>query len=266
MLVRQFLRRAEVIALVPSQAVDGWRGRRQPQRVFVLPVVVAILGLVEQFDGVVGVVDLQAMVFVVGEVAFLAVVPALREVAACGLPGRPFGFMGQHLLAQAPYGVLLQVAAALGEPADAMAVRAHGGDALVQCVVFVLPHAHQRLAQAGVVLARKRSGLGMTTTPATRFRHCRHWGKSLCGSLRVTRVRPHRKLIRQYVPRERTVPVTTAEQRHVLGQAQQLAGAGSLILAHKNFIQQHHTYGGQCKAAGLSHMHGLRHRYAQASL
>ncbi|MCP1106294.1 integrase domain-containing protein [Serratia nevei] len=63
--------------------------------------------------------------------------------------------------------------------------------------------------------------------------------------------------------RERTVPVTTAEQRHVLDLAHQVAGAGSLIPAHKNFIQQRHTYDGQCKAAGLSHMHGLRHRYAQ---
>ncbi|MCY1512934.1 hypothetical protein D9M68_474140 [compost metagenome] len=45
--------------------------------------------------------------------------------------------------------------------------------------------------------------------------------------------------------------------------AHRLAGAGSLIPAHKSFIQQRHVYDGQCKAAGLSHMHGLRHRYAQ---
>lgn len=64
--------------------------------------------------------------------------------------------------------------------------------------------------------------------------------------------------------RERTVLITTPEQRAVLDQAHQLAGAGSLIPAHKTFIQQRHTYDGQCKAAGLSHMHGLRHRYAQA--
>lgn len=64
--------------------------------------------------------------------------------------------------------------------------------------------------------------------------------------------------------RERTVLVTTPEQRAVLDQAHQLARAGSLIPAHKTFIQQRHTYDGQCKAAGLSHMHGLRHRYAQA--
>jgi integrase len=63
--------------------------------------------------------------------------------------------------------------------------------------------------------------------------------------------------------RERTVPVTTTEQRAVLDQAHQLAGAGSLIPAHKTYIQQRHTYDGQCKAAGLSNMHGLRHRYAQ---
>lgn len=63
--------------------------------------------------------------------------------------------------------------------------------------------------------------------------------------------------------RERNVPITTAAQREVLDQVRQLAGAGSLIPAHKSYIQQRHTYDGQCKAAGLSHMHGLRHRYAQ---
>ncbi|AMS16089.1 integrase [Pseudomonas chlororaphis] len=63
--------------------------------------------------------------------------------------------------------------------------------------------------------------------------------------------------------RERTVPITTAEQRQVLDLAHELAGAGSLIPAHKSYIQQRHTYDGQCKAAGLSNMHGLRHRYAQ---
>ncbi len=63
--------------------------------------------------------------------------------------------------------------------------------------------------------------------------------------------------------RERTVPITTAEQRQVLDLAHQFAGAGALIPAHKNYIQQRHTYDGQCKAAGLSNMHGLRHRYAQ---
>jgi site-specific recombinase XerC len=64
--------------------------------------------------------------------------------------------------------------------------------------------------------------------------------------------------------RERSVPITTLEQREVLQAAHRLAGAGSLIPAHKNYIQQRNTYDGQCKAAGLSHMHGLRHRYAQS--
>ncbi len=35
------------------------------------------------------------------------------------------------------------------------------------------------------------------------------------------------------------------------------------ISTHKMFIQQRHTYDGQCKVADLSSMHGLRHRYAQ---
>lgn len=42
-----------------------------------------------------------------------------------------------------------------------------------------------------------------------------------------------------------------------------MAGAGALIPAHKNPIQPRHTYDDQCKAAGLSNMHGLPHRYAQ---
>jgi len=49
----------------------------------------------------------------------------------------------------------------------------------------------------------------------------------------------------------------------VLQAAHRLVGKGSLIPAHKTFIQQRHVYDGQCKAAGLSNMHGLRHWYAQ---
>ena len=63
--------------------------------------------------------------------------------------------------------------------------------------------------------------------------------------------------------RERIVPITTPEQREVLQATHRLAGMGALIPAHKNYIQQRHIYDGQCKAAGLSNMHGLRHRYAQ---
>lgn len=64
--------------------------------------------------------------------------------------------------------------------------------------------------------------------------------------------------------RERTVPITTTEQRDALQAAHRLAGAGSLIPANKTYIQQRHVYDGQCKAAGLSYMHGLRHQYAQS--
>lgn len=64
--------------------------------------------------------------------------------------------------------------------------------------------------------------------------------------------------------RPRTVPITTDGQRAVLDRAHRLAGAGSLTPAHKTYIQQRHCYDGQCKAAGLSNMHGLRHHYAQA--
>jgi len=63
--------------------------------------------------------------------------------------------------------------------------------------------------------------------------------------------------------RDRTVPITTPEQRAVLDEVHRLAGLGSLIPSHKTYIQQRHVYDGQCKAAGLSNMHGLRHRYAQ---
>jgi len=64
--------------------------------------------------------------------------------------------------------------------------------------------------------------------------------------------------------RERIVPITTTEQRDVLHAAHRLAGTGSLIPADKTYIQQRHVYDGQSKAAGLSNMHGLRHRYAQS--
>jgi site-specific recombinase XerC len=64
--------------------------------------------------------------------------------------------------------------------------------------------------------------------------------------------------------RLRAVPITTTEQRAVLDEAHRIAGPGSLVPAHKTYIQQRHTYDGLCKAAGLSHMHGLRHHYAQA--
>jgi len=63
--------------------------------------------------------------------------------------------------------------------------------------------------------------------------------------------------------RERSIPITTAEQREVLQATHRLPGVGSLIPADKRYIDQRHIYDGQCEQAGLSHMHGLRHQYAQ---
>jgi hypothetical protein len=63
--------------------------------------------------------------------------------------------------------------------------------------------------------------------------------------------------------RDRMISITTPEQRVVLDEAARMVGSGSLIPANKSYIQQCHIYDGQCKAAGLYHMHGLRHRYAQ---
>lgn len=64
--------------------------------------------------------------------------------------------------------------------------------------------------------------------------------------------------------RPRIVPIITPEQRAVLDDAHRLAGKGSLIPAHRSYIQQRNVYDGQCKSAGLHRMHGLRHQYAQA--
>lgn len=64
--------------------------------------------------------------------------------------------------------------------------------------------------------------------------------------------------------RARLIRITTPEQRDILDQAHQLARTGSLIPAQRTYIQQRDIYDGQCKAAGLSNMHGLRHNYAQA--
>ena len=63
--------------------------------------------------------------------------------------------------------------------------------------------------------------------------------------------------------RPRVIPITSPEQYAALQEARRVAGAGSLIPPHKTYIQHRHTYDGQCQAAGLNRMHGLRHLYAQ---
>lgn len=63
--------------------------------------------------------------------------------------------------------------------------------------------------------------------------------------------------------RQRSIPINTHEQRDVLEQARQLAGRGSLIPLHRNYVQQLKVYERHTANAGLSKMHGLRHAYAQ---
>ena len=63
--------------------------------------------------------------------------------------------------------------------------------------------------------------------------------------------------------RARTVPITNAEQRRLLEDTKALAGGGALIPPHLNYVKQLHRYEKQSAKAGLSHLHGLRHGYAQ---
>ena len=61
----------------------------------------------------------------------------------------------------------------------------------------------------------------------------------------------------------RSIPVRKAAQREVLDRARRLAGRGSLIPAQRNYKAQLRIYERQTANAGLSKLHGLRHRYAQ---
>jgi len=63
--------------------------------------------------------------------------------------------------------------------------------------------------------------------------------------------------------RERIVPIRTEAQREVLNRAYRLAGRGSLIPSNRDYVHQMHVYEGNTRRAGLHHMHGLRHAYAQ---
>lgn len=63
--------------------------------------------------------------------------------------------------------------------------------------------------------------------------------------------------------RERIVPIRTEQQREVINRARRLAGRGSLIPSNRNYVHQMRVYEGNTRRAGLHHMHGLRHAYAQ---
>lgn len=66
--------------------------------------------------------------------------------------------------------------------------------------------------------------------------------------------------------RPRDVPLTTLAQRDILDRAKAFVGSkgASLIPPDHTYAQQLHRYEGQIRQAGLTHMHGLRHHYAQA--
>jgi len=63
--------------------------------------------------------------------------------------------------------------------------------------------------------------------------------------------------------RAREIPIRTECQREVLRRAHEVAGKGSLIPSHLKYVQQMHLYERETQKAGLSKLHGLRHRYAQ---
>lgn len=63
--------------------------------------------------------------------------------------------------------------------------------------------------------------------------------------------------------RPRYVPITHPRQREVLDRAHALAGNGSLIPAHRNYIEQLKAYEYQTLRVGLRKSHGLRHGWAQ---
>jgi site-specific recombinase XerC len=64
--------------------------------------------------------------------------------------------------------------------------------------------------------------------------------------------------------RERAIPIRTDQQRAVLDEAKAFAGKGSLIPAGMRYVDQLRRFQYQCAQAGIHHVHGHRHAYAQA--
>jgi integrase len=63
--------------------------------------------------------------------------------------------------------------------------------------------------------------------------------------------------------REREIPIVTAEQRALLDEAKRFAGSGSLIPKGMNYRAQLNRFKSECQRAGIRHVHGHRHEYAQ---
>ena len=63
--------------------------------------------------------------------------------------------------------------------------------------------------------------------------------------------------------RAREIPIITAEQRALLDAAKALAGSASLIPRRLTYVEQLNRFKDQCQRAGIRHVHGHRHDYAQ---
>lgn len=63
--------------------------------------------------------------------------------------------------------------------------------------------------------------------------------------------------------KERDIPIRTVEQRALLQEAKELAGAGSLIPSAMSYKDQLNRFKAQTAQAGIDRVHGLRHHYAQ---
>ncbi len=63
--------------------------------------------------------------------------------------------------------------------------------------------------------------------------------------------------------REREVPIRNDEQRRLLNEVREFAGKGSLIPHDLKYIQQLKRFEDHTSKAGIHHVHGMRHAYAQ---
>jgi len=64
--------------------------------------------------------------------------------------------------------------------------------------------------------------------------------------------------------RAREIPIRTEAQRALLDEAKAFVGSRSLIPASLRYVDQLQRFRYQCSKAGIDHVHGHRHAYAQA--
>jgi len=63
--------------------------------------------------------------------------------------------------------------------------------------------------------------------------------------------------------RSREIPIRTEAQRQLLDEAKAFAGRNSLIPRESKYVDQLRRFEYQCRRAGIHHVHGHRHAYAQ---